>query len=151
MLRDAVTVCKNIANSDKSQMLYDSYETELRSAIDAYKKAKGVVFDVSGITDVYDTERGFRHPGGLHTQADFERIKRQLAEKNPLVTAAWEKLKSPVYSQSSTQTYPVETIIRGGGTGENYLNAARGATMAYQNALRWISALKTFIKVVCFK
>ncbi len=137
MLRDAVMVCNNIANSDKSQMLYDSYETELRSAIDAYKKAKGVVFDVSGITDVYDTERGFRHPGGLHTQADFERIKRQLAEKSPLVTAAWEKLKSAGYSQSSTQTYPVETIIRGGGTGENYLNAARGATMAYQNALRW--------------
>ena len=24
----------------------------------------------------YDTERGFRHPGGLHTQADFDRVKR---------------------------------------------------------------------------
>ena len=35
------------------------------------------------------------------------------------------------------QTYPVETIVRGGGSGENYINAARGATMAYQNALRW--------------
>ena len=46
MLRDAVMVCKNIANSDKSQMLYDSYETELRSAIDSYKKAKGVVLSL---------------------------------------------------------------------------------------------------------
>jgi hypothetical protein len=31
----------------------------------------------------------------------------------------------------------VEVIIRGGSSGQNYLNAARGATMAYQNALRW--------------
>ena len=55
-------------------------------------------------------DRGFRHPGGLHTHA---------------------------YAQSGVQTYPVETIVRGGGSGENYINAARGATMAYQNALRW--------------
>ena len=30
----------------------------------------------------YDTERGFRHPGGLHTQADFDRVKKQLANGN---------------------------------------------------------------------
>ena len=30
----------------------------------------------------YDIERGFRHPGGLHTQADFDRVKKQLANGN---------------------------------------------------------------------
>lgn len=82
------------------------------------------------------TNRGFVHPGGLHTQADFDRVKQQLADGNETVKAAYQKLTSAAYAQSSIQTYPVETIVRGG-SGENYINAARGATMAYQNALRW--------------
>ena len=85
----------------------------------------------------YDTDRGFRHPGGLHTDADFERIRQQLAEGNERVTVAYNILKSAAYAQSGAATYPVETLVRGGGVGENYINAARGATIAYQNALRW--------------
>lgn len=87
-------------------------------------------------TTAYNTERGFVHPGGLHTQEDFDRIKRQLAEGNATVTAAYDVLKSAAYAQSSAATYPSESIVRGG-SGENYINAARGATIAYQNALRW--------------
>ena len=83
-----------------------------------------------------DVDRGFIHPGGLHTQADFDRVKQLIKDKNEKVMAAYNVLKSAAYSQSSVQTYPVETIVRGG-SGENYINAARGATMAYQNALRW--------------
>ncbi len=88
-------------------------------------------------TTSYDTDRGFRHPGGLHTQADFDRVKQQLSDGNTLVKQAYQKLTSAAYAQSSVQTYPVEVIVRGGGSGENYINACRGATMAYQNALRW--------------
>lgn len=83
-----------------------------------------------------NTDRGFKHPGGLHTQADFDRIKQQLAEGNTKVVNAYNVLKSASYSQSGVTTNPVEVIVRGG-SGENYMNAARGATMAYQNALRW--------------
>ncbi len=85
----------------------------------------------------YDTNRGFIHPGGLHTQADFDRVKQQLAEGNPKVKAAYNVLKNAAYSSATAATYPVETIVRGGGTGENYINATRGAAIAYQNALRW--------------
>ncbi|MCR5181208.1 MAG: alginate lyase family protein [Bacteroidaceae bacterium] len=85
----------------------------------------------------YDTNRGFVHPGGLHTQADFDRIKQQLAAGNTTVKAAYAKLTSAAYAQASVKTNPVETIVRGGGSGENYMNACRGAAMAYQNALRW--------------
>lgn len=81
-------------------------------------------------------DRGFIHPGGLHTQADFDRIKQQLADGNERVTKAYNVLKSAAYSNSTAATYPAETIVRGG-TGENYINAARGASIAYQNALRW--------------
>jgi hypothetical protein len=73
----------------------------------------------------------------MYTQADFDRVKRQLAEGNATVTAAYNVLKESPYSQSTVTTYPVETIVRGGGKGENYINAARGAAMAFQNALRW--------------
>lgn len=83
-----------------------------------------------------NTDRGFIHPGGLHTQADFDRVKAQIAAKNSTILKAWNKLKNAEYAQSSVQTSPVVTIVRGG-SGENYINAARGATMAYQNALRW--------------
>lgn len=82
-------------------------------------------------------DRGFIHPGGLHTQADFDRVKQQIAEGNTKVVQAYNVLKSAAYAQSSAGTSPVETIVRGGGSGENYINAARGAAIAYQNALRW--------------
>ena len=81
-------------------------------------------------------ERGFVHPGGLHTEADFARVKAQLAAGNSKVKQAFVKLTSAAYAQSNVQTSPTETIVRGG-SGENYMNAARGAAMAYQNALRW--------------
>ena len=89
------------------------------------------------ITEGYDTDRGFRHPGGLHTYADFDRIRQQLDAGNEKVTAAYNILKNAAYAQADAATYPSEIIIRGGGAGENYINAARGATIAYQNALRW--------------
>lgn len=88
-------------------------------------------------TSPYATDRGFRHPGGLHTAADFARIRQQLADGNPKVTEAYNVLKASSYASPTYQTYPVETIVRGGGTGENYMNAARAAHAAYQNALRW--------------
>ena len=78
-------------------------------------------------------DRGFIHPGGLHTQMDFDRVKAQIAARNQTVLKAWNKLKAAEYAQASVQTYPTETIVRGG-SGENYINAARGATVAYQNA-----------------
>ena len=95
------------------------------------------IFCFSLFVSSQTADRGFIHPGGLHTQADFDRVKAQLAAGNAKVTQAYAKLKAAAYAQPSVQTYPVETIVRGGGSGENYMNAARGAAMAYQNALRW--------------
>ena len=73
----------------------------------------------------------------LHTNEDFVRIKEQLAANNPAVVAGYENLKSNEWSQSTVNTYPVETIKRGISGDENYINAARGAHAAYLNALRW--------------
>lgn len=96
-----------------------------------------IMAGASAVAQEYNPEnRGFIHPGGLHTQADFDRIKQQLANGNEKVTAAYKVLKEAAYSSASAATWPSEVIVRGG-SGENYINAARGATIAYQNALRW--------------
>ena len=137
MLSDMVVVCRAISQQDCNQDVYDQYTTDLRAAVTSFKKSKNFVFDMGYDVGIYDTNRGFIHPGGLHTEADFERIRQQLAAGNAKVKEAYQRLKNAEYAQANVQTWPVETIVRGGGSGENYINAARGATMAYQNALRW--------------
>lgn len=119
-----------------SQMAIDEYTTDIKAAIQNLKASEGMDFSNADWEGAYDTNRGFRHPGGLHTNADFERIKAQLAAGNEKVTQAYNILKNAEYAQPTAATWPVETIIRGAGA-ENYINAARGASIAYQNALRW--------------
>lgn len=140
----AVLICQDEMNRARdlvdeglvNQDLVDEEVSLLTSALATLKATAGFSLDLSGTAGGYDTDRGFRHPGGLHTSADFARIRQQLADGNETVTAAYNVLKEAYYAQSSTATSPVETIIRGG-SGENYMNAARGATIAYQNGLRW--------------
>ena len=134
---DAVRIGHHVLDEHKvNQNAIDETVALLTSAWSTLSAVKGVVFDISGLDNDYDTNRGFRHPGGLHTQADFDRIKAQLAAGDETVTAAVNVLRSAAYAQASAATYPSETIVRGG-DGENYINAARGASIAYQNALRW--------------
>ena len=98
---------------------------------------KGNIFILPKTDNIYEMNRGFYHPGGLYTQKDFDRVKNQIKEKNEKVTLAYDILKSAEYAQPDAKTYPNENIVRGGGNGENYINAARGASIAFQNALRW--------------
>ena len=128
------------AKSEKetlSQFMIDEYVEVLKTTIQNVKATEGLVFTDTELMPAYDSNRGFRHPGGLHTNADFERIKAQLAAGNEKVTKAYNILKNAEFAQPTCATWPVETIIRGGSSGQNYINAARGATIAYQNALRW--------------
>ena len=137
-LYDMIGICENIAASEKTQTVYNQYNTALKNAVTLFKTRKNKTFDTSAIpVGEYDTNRGFLHPGMLHTEADFIRIRQQIADGNEKVVQAFKVLKSAAYAQSSAASYPVEVIVRGGGSGENYINAARGATIAYQNALRW--------------
>lgn len=142
---DAVAILSNTyefikAKSEKetlSQFMIDEYVEVLKTTIQNVKATEGLVFTDTELMPAYDSNRGFRHPGGLHTNADFERIKAQLAAGNEKVTKAYNILKNAEFAQPTCATWPVENIIRGGGSSQNYINAARGATIAYQNALRW--------------
>ena len=137
-LKNMLVMAENVASGSYSQTYIDRIHTQIKEIIAQVKSTENIVLPSDDeVVKEYDTNRGFIHPGGLHTQEDFDRIRRQLAEGNDKVTNAYEMLKKAEYAQPNVQTWPVETIVRGGGVGENYLNAARGATMAYQNALRW--------------
>ena len=138
LYQDEVNIAQDLVNEGKvNQNAIDRQLENLASARTALEATEGFDFDVTGITTGYDTERGFRHPGALHTDADFERIREQLKAGNEKVVAAYNVLVNAGFSQSTAATNPVPTIIRGGGVGENYINAAQGASIAYQNALRW--------------
>ena len=92
--RDALRMASAACTDGRlSQTVIDEYLKALNAAKIQLEKTKGFVLDMSDIADGYDTDRGFRHPGGLHTDADFERIRRQIAEGNPDVVAAYNVLK----------------------------------------------------------
>ncbi len=136
LVQDQINLAEGyIAQGTLSQVIIDETIANMDAAIATLKAAEGKhPWEAS----TFETgDRGFIHPGGLHTQADFDRVKRLLAEGDPTITAAWNVLKANEYSGASIATWPVETIVRGGSSGQNYMNICRGAAMAYQNALRW--------------
>ena len=133
-LEDEVTLKQIVCDQGLlSQTIIDSYTTTLRDKLADVRKMQGQA--LAPASPASGTDHGFVHPGGLHTQEDFDRIKQLLADGDPHITAAYNALKNGEYAQSTIATWPVETIIRGGSTGQNYMNVARGAAMAYQNAL----------------
>lgn len=135
-LRDNVTLGEQeYAAHALAQSYIDARVSALNAALERVERSKTYV-PLSETSFTVGTQ-GFRHPGGLHTDADFARIKQALADGDARITEAWQKLCNNEYAQSTIATWPVETIVRGGSAGQNYMNVARGAAMAYQNALRW--------------
>ncbi len=134
--KDAIGIAQDMVDANKaSQFLIDDAVAALIAAYNSFQTKEGMSTGTPSPL-IYDIAKGFKHPGALHTQEDFNRVKALLLANDSTAVAAYERLKANAYSQSNVTTYPVETIVRGG-SGENYINAARGAAMAYQNALRW--------------
>ncbi len=80
---------------------------------------------------------GFVHPGLLHTEADFERMRQKVAAGEEPWAAGWAALtKSSRALLGGTTPNPLETVVRGG-TGENFRTMVEDMLRAYQHALRW--------------
>ena len=134
-LQDGIAVVlMEIQAASATQTVIDQYVTMLTKLLARARVSKGYqpkqVFELS---DDY----GFVHPGGIVSQQDIDRAKALLAAGDARIKKAWDILCANEYSQATIQTWPVETIVRGGSGSQNYMNVARGAAMAYQNALRW--------------
>ncbi|MER5999756.1 AbfB domain-containing protein [Nonomuraea angiospora] len=78
----------------------------------------------------------FKHPGLLHTQADFDRMRAQVNAGAQPWKAGWDRLTANGRSRSTWKPRPLETVVRGG-TGANHVQLAIDVAAAYQNALRW--------------
>lgn len=82
---------------------------------------------------------GFVHPGLLHTEDDFTRVKEYVdAGKEPWLTS-WNLLTSNSHTSPTYEPRPAETVYRGsdGEHSENYPVLYNDAHAAYQLALRW--------------
>ena len=84
-LEDAVIDARNILNGNSSQNAINQANSTLKANINRVKASYGKTFDATPHAEEYVTDRGFVHPGGLHTQEDFDRVKRLLKQGNPLV------------------------------------------------------------------
>ncbi len=134
---DAIQVAQELVDEQKvSQLAIDDCLLKLNAAKTKFGQTKGAEATSYNPMPAYNPEKGFVHPGALHTLEDFDRIKALLAANDPTIVAAYNGLRSNVYSQSTVVSVPISKVIRGG-DGENYMEAARGGSMAYLNALRW--------------
>jgi len=130
-----------------SQLLISKLVADMKTMYDNLKNSTTAADSLYGIETTYNSERGFKHPGLLHTDADFERIKQQLADGDSITTAGWQMLLDNGYSSSDAFIAAPEAIYRGGNYTQNYPQASRAAAVAYQNALRWkISGDEAFAK-----
>lgn len=81
--------------------------------------------------------RALNHPGLLHTEADFTRIKGFVESKTAPMYSGWEKLAS--HANANYVASPQQTVCRGSGGSctENYGSLYRDASAAYVNAIYW--------------
>jgi len=118
-----------------SQVLIDQFVASLTKLLNNAKQTKG--YTPKPTKTFTAGQQGFVHPGALVTQADIDRARKLIfEEKNDYMVRAWKILCDNQYAQSDVSTWPTVNVQRGL-TGDNYMNAARGAAMAFQNALRY--------------
>jgi Concanavalin A-like lectin/glucanases superfamily/Alginate lyase len=78
----------------------------------------------------------FIHPGLLHTEADFLRMKTAVAAGAQPWADGWHALTSSGHAQIGPSPRPSVTVIRGG-DGQNFAAMTEDMRRAYQYALRW--------------
>jgi hypothetical protein len=92
------------------------------------------------VADAADSSRTavktFVHPGLLHTEADFTRMRAKVRAKAQPWQDGWEVLSANSHSSSTWTPNPLATVIRGAAD-ENYGTLYNDIAAAYQNALRW--------------
>lgn len=76
-------------------------------------------------------EAPFKHPGGLHTQADLDRMKAKVAARETPWIEGWEALLKDRLAKSDYRPSPRPNM------GSNRQAASRDAHAAYLNFIRW--------------
>ena len=79
----------------------------------------------------------FIHPGLLHTEADFRRMRVKVRSKAEPWLSGWNKLIANHHSSLSWVPRPQAVVFRGKGSPENYRTLYNDIAAAYALALRW--------------
>ncbi|MDH7804302.1 MULTISPECIES: alginate lyase family protein [unclassified Rhizobium] len=92
-----------------------------------------------GANTAQAASNAFIHPGALHSQADFARMKTRIAEKAQPWTDDWDVLTRNPHASLNWTPHPVEMLYRGadGTHPENYSALFNDTAAAYALALRW--------------
>lgn len=83
------------------------------------------------------TQKAFVHPGLLHTEADFERMKAKVAAGERPWIDGWNRLIASRHAQLNWNPRPTEKVVRGNVPGQNVALLFNDVHAAYQLALRW--------------
>jgi len=78
----------------------------------------------------------FTHPGLMHTEADFARMREKIAAGAQPWVAGWNALTSSGRAWVGATPNPLETVVRGG-DGENFRTMVEDLERAYQFAVHW--------------
>jgi len=78
----------------------------------------------------------FVHPGGLHTQADFDRMKAKVAANMSPWVDSYNQLTNVAEANTNWTWAPVTQIVRGTSP-NNYARSQKDALAIYYLALRW--------------
>ncbi len=78
----------------------------------------------------------FKHPGLLHTEESFEKMKGNIQNQVQPNLETWDLLNSDGFSDAGWNPRPAETVVRGG-DGDNRAGFYIDIRRAYQNALIW--------------
>ena len=78
----------------------------------------------------------FIHPGGLHTQADFDRMKAKVAANASPWVDSYNQLTTIWMANLNMPWHPVTQIVRGASP-NNYARSQDDALAIYYHALRW--------------
>ncbi|KAF7635868.1 Alginate_lyase domain-containing protein [Meloidogyne graminicola] len=79
----------------------------------------------------------FKHPGLLHTDDDFERIKNKLEIKEEPWLTAFKQFNTSRFSSPNYVPRPQKIIYTGIGFPQNYIPLGQDIAAAYCNALNW--------------
>lgn len=91
--------------------------------------------DVSGGAPQAASASRFKHPGLMHTQEGFEKMKENVDNNVSPNKETWDALWWDTYSNPGWQPRPLEGVTRGGRDNINQLRI--DVRRAYQNALVW--------------
>lgn len=86
-----------------------------------------------------DHDTAFVHPGLLHRQTDFDRMKAKVNAGAQPWLSGWNKLTANAHASLNWQPTPSEVVYRGsdGVHAENYGQLYNDVAAAYATALRW--------------